>query len=122
MKKWFWFCALAAFLWTGTAITEEKKSFTADRHKDRGLSCAVCHKEDQPTTAASGESCLPCHTSLEAVAGRTKDFAVNPHQNHLVDSSDISCTDCHQGHKADKVACDSCHSGFKFERQKAESK
>ena len=122
MKRVLCFFALAAMIWTGAAATQDKKSFTADRHKERGLACAACHKEDQPKTAASGESCLPCHTSIEAVAERTKDFDKNPHQNHLTESSDLSCTQCHQGHKADIVACEQCHSGMTFERQKAEAK
>jgi hypothetical protein len=117
MKRVLCFFALAVLLLTGAATTQEKKSFTADRHKERGLACNACHKEDPPKTAASGEACLPCHTSMEAVAERTNDFAKNPHKNHLIDSTDVECTDCHQGHKADKVACEQCHSGFKFKNQ-----
>lgn len=122
IKRALCFFALAAALWTGTALTEDKKTTTADGHKDRGLKCAACHKEDAPKTAASGASCLVCHQSMESVAERTKDFDKNPHKNHLVDSSDIACTDCHQGHKANKLACDQCHSGLTFERIGAESK
>ena len=122
MKRVLCFFALAAVLWTGTAITQEKKSFTADRHKERGLTCAACHKEEQPKTAASGEACLPCHNSIEAVADRTKDFKNNPHKNHITDSNDVACTECHQGHKANTLLCTRCHTGFKFEKTQAEAK
>lgn len=59
---------------------------------------------------------------MEALAERTKDFDKNPHKNHLLDSSDIACTECHQGHKADKSVCDQCHAGLKFEKKQAEAK
>ena len=122
IKRVLCFFALAAVAWTAAAITQDKKSFTADRHKERGLACAACHREDQPKTAASGESCLPCHKSIEAVAERTKDFEKNPHKNHLLDVSDVACTDCHKGHKDDTPVCNQCHSGMTFEKAKAESK
>jgi hypothetical protein len=122
VKRILYFFALAAALWTGTALTEEKNSFTADQHKALGLTCAACHKEEPPKTAASGESCLACHTSMEAVAERTKDFEKSPHKNHLVETSDIACTDCHHGHQANTSLCDQCHTGFKFEKKQAEAK
>ncbi len=118
IKRVLCFFAFAAVLWTAKAVTQEKKSFTADRHKERGLSCAACHKEEQPKTAASQESCLVCHSSIEAVAERTKDFGMNPHRNHLLDGSDVACTDCHKGHMADTPACHQCHTGMKFEKAK----
>jgi hypothetical protein len=116
------FIALAAVLGTGTAITQEKKLFTADSHKERGLTCAACHKEEQPKTAASGEACLTCHNSIEAVAEKTKDFDRNPHKNHITDSSDVECTACHQGHKDNISLCHQCHAGLKFEKTQSEAK
>jgi hypothetical protein len=122
IKRVICFFALVAVLWAGTAITQEKKLFTADRHKERGLTCAACHKEEQPKTAASEGACLTCHNSIEAIAERTKDFERNPHKNHVTDSSDIACTACHQGHKANISLCDQCHAGLKFEKKQAEAK
>jgi fumarate reductase flavoprotein subunit len=116
------FFALSAMLWTGTAITQEKKSFTADRHKERGLTCDACHKEATPKAAASAAACLTCHKTMEAVAERTKDFERNPHKNHLVESNDVECTECHHGHKANMSLCDQCHTGFKFEKKQAAAK
>jgi uncharacterized paraquat-inducible protein A len=121
IKRILFVFILAAVVWTGTAITQEKKLFNADRHKELGLTCGVCHKEEEPKTPASGELCLVCHTSMEAVAERTKDFQLNPHQNHLVDSSDIACTNCHNGHQPDATICERCHAGMKFEKRQAET-
>jgi hypothetical protein len=103
------------------SIGEEKKEgFTADRHKSRGISCVGCHKEAEPKTAADAKICLTCHKSLEAVAKRTEDYDKNPHSNHITGSSDVECTQCHQGHKADTILCHRCHSGMKFEKAAAE--
>jgi hypothetical protein len=104
--------------WMPAAKGQEKDAFTADRHKARGLTCQVCHKEEQPTTAASAEACLTCHKSIEAVSERTKDFNSNPHNNHITTASDVECTQCHHGHKADVPLCNQCHSGFSFEKKK----
>jgi cytochrome c len=116
------FIVLAAVLGTGAAITQEKKLFTADSHKERGLTCAACHKEEQPKAAASGDACLACHKSIEAVAERTKDLEKNPHKNHITDGSDVACTACHQGHKANISLCHQCHAGLTFEKKQAEAK
>jgi hypothetical protein len=122
VKRLLCFFVLTSVLWAATAMPQEKTLFTADRHTERGLGCAVCHKEEKPRTAASGESCLVCHKSIEDVAERTKDFEKNPHKNHLVEASDIACTECHQGHKANKSVCEQCHTGLKFEQKQAEAK
>jgi fumarate reductase flavoprotein subunit len=117
-KRILCFSAVAALLLTGVAITKEKDdAFTADRHKNRQITCNACHGEAQPKTAASEKSCLACHKSIEAVAERTKDFERNPHKNHITEGSDVECTQCHQGHKADTPVCHQCHQGMKFEKK-----
>jgi hypothetical protein len=108
--------AIAAMFWTGIITAQEKTTFTADRHKERNVKCLACHGEAEPKTAASAKGCMTCHKSLEAVAERTKDYPRNPHMNHLTESSDIECTQCHKGHKEDTPVCLNCHSGMKFER------
>jgi hypothetical protein len=109
-------------LCAGVALVEEKGKFLAERHKDRGVACTVCHGDENPPKPAGGEKCLACHKSLEAVAERTKDLDKNPHGNHITDSMDVTCTQCHNGHKADQVLCDRCHSGMKFEKKQADAK
>ncbi|MBP1624208.1 MAG: hypothetical protein H6Q07_2228 [Acidobacteria bacterium] len=122
LKRMTWLFVAAAIIWAAMAISEEKKGVTADRHKERGLKCEACHKDPAPTQAATGDACLPCHKSLEAVAERMKDYQMNPHKNHITDSSDVACTDCHQGHKPDTLLCGQCHTGMVFEKMKPEEK
>lgn len=109
-------------LWTGFAITEEKAAMTADKHKERGLKCEVCHKEAQPKAAAPAEACLACHQSLENVAKKTENYTVNPHDNHITKSSEVECTMCHQGHKEDILLCHNCHQGLHIDKVEQEKK
>ncbi len=121
-RRLFVFSIVAIVLFAGVALVQEKAKFHADRHAERGVTCTVCHGEDAPTKAAPADKCLVCHQSLEAVAEKTKDYDKNPHQNHLTDSTDLVCTQCHNGHKADEPACNQCHGGMKFEKKKADEK
>jgi fumarate reductase flavoprotein subunit len=113
---------VAVMLWTGLALSQEKSAFTADKHKERDIACTGCHDSAQPKEAASAASCLKCHKSMEAVAEKTKGFTPNPHKNHVTDSQDVECTQCHQGHKADTPMCSQCHGEMKFEKQAEEAK
>jgi hypothetical protein len=114
-------CAVAAALWVSSALSEEvKKPFSAEIHKRRGLTCIACHKEPKPKTDASPENCLVCHQSIEAVAEKTADRSPNPHKNHVTDSMDLECTQCHHGHKADTPLCLQCHLGMGFEKAATE--
>jgi cytochrome c len=117
-------CAIAAFLWTGSVMPDEveKKPFTADRHKQRGLTCAACHKEEKPKMEAPAEACLACHESIEAVAEKTVNLKPNPHKNHVTEAMDVECTQCHYSHKADDPICQRCHMGMVFEKKAAETK
>jgi hypothetical protein len=114
---------VAAFVllmvWTCCAADQEKRPFTADRHKALKITCAGCHGAAKPKKAATQKTCLKCHTSIEAVAERTTGLKPNPHKNHLTEGSDVACTQCHAGHKADDIICERCHSGLKFEKQEA---
>ena len=131
IKKMICFAAVAMLLVIGAAISQEaqqpqktqattEKKPTSDRHKDRGLTCGVCHGgEAEPKSDAPPKSCLTCknHDSLKTVAERTnsnKGFKFNPHHNHILETNDLECTQCHQAHKADNVVCYNCHQGMKF--------
>lgn len=114
LKRIFCACALVAAMGTLAAVSQETEVFTADKHKEMGLECSTCHGEEAPTATVPGTVCLPCHESLEAVAARTKDFTVNPHENHITLSQDLECTQCHNGHKATEPMCLNCHAGMKF--------
>lgn len=115
-------CAVAAALWSVSAVSEEEKPFVADRHKEQGLTCIACHKEAKPKTAASAEACLVCHQSIEAVAEQKLDLNPNPHRNHVTEAMDLECTQCHHGHKADTPICHQCHTGMAFEKKDDEAK
>jgi hypothetical protein len=104
-------------IWTGRLVAQEKRPFTADRHKALKIACAGCHGEDAPKKAAPAETCKKCHQSIEAVAEKTKNLKPNPHKNHITEGMDVACTQCHGSHKADDIICERCHSGMKFEKQ-----
>ena len=114
--------AIVALLVIGTAASQETResNYTADRHKDRGITCSVCHGgEDAPKTAASPASCLVCktHDSINTVAERTsydKGYRFNPHRNHILETNNLSCIQCHQAHRADTIVCLDCHTAMKF--------
>lgn len=123
LKVWLCVCAITAVLWTGSAWSgEETKPFVGERHKQRGLTCVACHREPEPKTAAPAEACLPCHQSMEAVAGKTANRKPNPHQNHVTEAMDLECTLCHHSHKADAPMCHQCHLGMEFEKKTEEAK
>jgi hypothetical protein len=113
---------VAATLWTGLSTAQEERGSTADRHKKRDLACDACHGAAQPKEPALPQACLPCHKSIEAVAEKTKELKPNPHQNHITEQSDLECTQCHHGHKADTPLCHQCHEGMKFEKKQVETK
>jgi hypothetical protein len=106
-------------IWTCYVVAQEKRPFTADRHKALKIACVGCHGEEDPKKPATAEACSKCHQSLEAVAERTKNLKPNPHHNHLTEGSEVACTQCHASHKADDIICERCHSGLKFEKQEA---
>jgi fumarate reductase flavoprotein subunit len=83
-----------------------------------GLKCDACHGEGKKQPVKS-EKCLGCHQSFEEVAKRTQDIVPNPHSNHITESGDLECTQCHQGHKADIIYCANCHSNISFKRHSA---
>lgn len=123
IRKIICLSAIAALLAIGAAAsqeTREKKPPTADRHKDRGITCGACHDgEAAPKAAAAPKSCLTCknHDSLSTIAVRTnndKGYKFNPHRNHITETNDLECTMCHQAHKEDTVICYTCHQGMKF--------
>ena len=127
MKKMIGLSVVTALLVIGAAAYQEAqvqevqgKKPTADRHKDRGVTCGACHDgEADPKTAASSESCFTCknHGSWGIVIERisaNKEYKFNPHQNHITTANDLECTLCHQAHTADIMICHNCHQGLEF--------
>mgnify|MGYP004460674493 FL=1 len=78
----------------------------ADRHVARGLKCDMCHVS-QPMKTVKQDQCLKCHGgSYEALAKRTDDKDINPHDSHI---ETPECTQCHSGHGKPRLLCDECH-------------
>lgn len=81
--------------------------YLADRHLQRGVTCAQCHGEAAPSKPASMDHCLNCHGgSYEALAQTTADKKPNPHYTHV---GDKECAACHKGHEASVLFCNNCH-------------
>jgi fumarate reductase flavoprotein subunit len=96
---------------------EDKKPTTAEVHGKNGVFCADCHGTATPKQPATGESCVKCHTSYKEVATTTTAYTPNPHDNHYVNSTEPDCTECHQGHKAQRTVCVDCHADMQFTRR-----
>lgn len=84
------------------------QNYLADRHQAKGIKCEACHTATPPTAAnASKDNCLKCHGgSYAELAKKTDGGDLNFHDTHL---GEISCMDCHHGHKASTLICDQCH-------------
>lgn len=86
------------------------------KHAKAGLSCADCHRQDQPKEAAIPEdSCMQCHGDYPAMAAYTKDLPLNPHAPRKAGHpGPFGCTECHHQHKPPVVKCLECHPEFKL--------
>ena len=87
--------------------------FTADLHKDRGVSCEGCHGTAEPKTFVTAERCLACHGGRGDLIKKTA--AVKPENPH--DSphwgSRMECSVCHRQHEKTVDWCSHCHA-FNF--------
>lgn len=96
--------ALCALALSGTAAANA--NFLADRHAQRGVECAACHVEKNPTKAPESSQCLSCHGDYAKLKERTKDVTPNPHYTHLLDQP---CAECHRAHQSSVNMCNGCH-------------
>lgn len=79
----------------------------AQRHIGRGSTCHSCHTTTPPSNDVKLETCLKCHgPSYADLAKKTEDLDINPHATHL---GEVSCMQCHQGHKPPRLVCVQCH-------------
>jgi len=92
-----------------------QNQFLADFHKTEGLACISCHKEDPPKSPALDTTCIACHGGLPVIVARTDNYYPNPHVSPH--STDLKCTTCHHGHKAQEISCTACHAGKTFVKQ-----
>ena len=80
--------------------------FLGDKHKNMGVDCSGCHKEDPPEQNVPMAACLGCHGDYPKVAAKTNKLDPNPHDSHL---GEIECGQCHHAHKASVLVCAGCH-------------
>jgi hypothetical protein len=80
--------------------------FLGDKHKNTGMDCSGCHKENPPGGKVPMAVCLGCHGDYLKVAAKTNKIDPNPHDSHL---GEIDCEKCHHSHKASVNVCNSCH-------------
>jgi hypothetical protein len=80
--------------------------FLGDKHKNKGIDCSGCHKENPPTGQVPMAVCLGCHGDYLKVAAKTNKIDPNPHDSHL---GEIDCEKCHHSHKSSVNVCNSCH-------------
>lgn len=66
----------------------------AERHKEIGLECGTCHKENPPREKVSAVTCIGCHGDAETMAKRAKSQNLNYH-----DGKELNCILCHTAHK-----------------------
>jgi hypothetical protein len=100
-----WFAGWDRFLPHRPGLSAEK-IFLGDKHKNRGIDCSSCHKENPPTQKVPTAACLGCHGDYSKVAAKTEQLQPNPHDSHL---GEVPCEKCHRGHKASVNACNECH-------------
>lgn len=96
----------ATLLAVGLIGAVEAAPTLAERHVARGTACAACHVENPPAKPVPTEQCQKCHGNYEAIAARTDEGDINPHQSHL---GEPDCTNCHKGHSAPQLMCAQCH-------------
>lgn len=98
---------LLAALYISTAVVQAAPANLADRHAQRGATCASCHGDAPPSSTVPMNNCLKCHGgSYEALAKRTDGGDLNFHASHL---EEAYCGECHSGHHEPRLACNECH-------------
>lgn len=109
-----WIVLFASFFYVYSFLAcAAEPPFLADKHKDAGLNCESCHKENPPSQLVPMSVCLGCHGGDYAkLAEQTKKMAQNPHASHL---GNANCEYCHHAHRPSENYCAKCHSfGFKL--------
>lgn len=77
------------------------------RHREIGLSCLSCHRENPPAASVATDECKSCHGSDDDIADLTDDNgASNPHASH---NGPLPCEKCHHVHRASENFCATCH-------------
>lgn len=76
----------------------------AQAHQKAGVACAVCHAK--PGVAPQESVCTNCHKP-EVLKQQTQN--VVPTNPHVSPHYELTCTNCHAGHKPSTDFCAQCH-------------
>ena len=89
----------------------EQKMLLGDKHKEMGIQCESCHKENPPQNEVPRAVCQGCHGDYKTLAEKTQKVDPNPHRSH---EGNLDCSVCHRCHKPSEDHCGSCHNfGFR---------
>jgi hypothetical protein len=89
----------------------EQAMLLGDKHKEMGIQCESCHKENPPQNKVPKAVCQGCHGDYKMLAEKTEKVDPNPHRSH---EGNLDCSVCHHSHKPSEDHCESCHNfGFK---------
>lgn len=106
--------AMLAVCAASSASADDVKNL-ADRHVARGMACTSCHIDGgfELKSVEPYGVCAQCHGGYDAmmeVTGEKYLESTDPHSQH---DGDLSCTECHKGHKPGQNYCAGCHE-FEF--------
>jgi len=96
---------------TSPFIWAQQNLLLGEKHKNAGVSCEDCHKEEPPKEQVPTAVCIGCHGDYPKIAELTINSSPNPHESHL---GNLKCESCHHAHKLSEDYCAKCHYiGFK---------
>jgi hypothetical protein len=90
--------------WSSTWAAEG--ALLADKHKNAGIDCNGCHKENPPKEKVPTAMCMNCHGNYAKLAEQTQKGEHNTHDTHL---GELDCDKCHHSHKPSADLCGKCH-------------
>lgn len=89
-----------------SSIWAAQELLLADKHKNAGITCDVCHEENPPIKRVPMGVCTRCHGDYDKVIELTQKSRPNPHDSHV---GELECDACHYSHKPFENYCARCH-------------
>ncbi len=104
--------ALTITLVASLGAWSKPPSLLEEIHKNAGVTCDQCHRENPPSSPVPTPICFQCHGSYEKLAEQTEN--TKPHNPHASHEGNLDCETCHHVHKPSVNYCAKCHTfGFK---------
>jgi hypothetical protein len=107
------FCGMS--LWAFLALTDyhtspfawaQQSLLLGEKHKNAGVSCEGCHRDEAAKEQVSTAVCIGCHGDYPKIAELRAKSSPNPHESHL---GNLKCESCHHVHKLSEDYCGKCH-------------